>query len=307
MRHTQRVQPRGGPGPDNLSLPSCAVSVEPATGSGAHARHADSEPGAESAAAHCVSPSDTQNLNTNTLPASATSAAGGAPQPAAGRGSQGTGGGGLVGGSSTPQQLPTSPAGTPTRNMDTLMGGEPLTETDEQGNTRFYPVFVKSDGTQCPVSGEYLRAMGIQWPPPAPVHIRQDLESIASELYQQALGNQPPANRSTSAASASPSAPHHSSTGGIDSVAAAALAQAGLREVSHAGLNGRAGGSPSGVQDLGPPFSPRSRQSRTGGLAVSSVHQPFSEATVAGSRGDHREGGAPDSGPGPSNSRGGNL
>jgi hypothetical protein len=29
---------------------------------------------------------------------------------------------------------------------------------DDKGMTRYYPVFVKSDGTQLPVSAEYLRA-----------------------------------------------------------------------------------------------------------------------------------------------------
>lgn len=136
------------------------------------------------------------------------------------------------------------------------MGGQPLTETDERGNTRFYPVFVKSDGTQCPVSAEYLRAMGIEWPPPAPVHMRQDLESIASELYQQAVANsQPPANRTTLA-------PRDSSRDSIDPAAASALAQAGLR--------GR---------DVSPPFSPRAEGGSPGG---SFAGRPPSETSVSG-------------------------
>jgi hypothetical protein len=126
------------------------------------------------------------------------------------------------------------------------MGGKPLTETDDKGNTRFYPVLVQSDGTQCPVSAEYLRAMGIEWPPPAPVHIQHDMEAIASELYQRAVANarpqpqEPPANRSTYT-SAGPAA---SGIGGsrsredVEAMAAAALAQtnAGLLGVTTGGV-----------------------------------------------------------------------
>eukprot|EP00960_Hanusia_phi_P055681 763033-Hanusia_phi.AAC.3 len=63
---------------------------------------------------------------------------------------------------------------------DTLLGDEPLTETDASGNVRFYPVLVKSDGTQIPVSAEYLRRLGIRWPLPA-----MDLHGIAQQFQAQ--------------------------------------------------------------------------------------------------------------------------
>lgn len=167
--------------------------------------------------------------------------------------------------SGRPPLLPpsTSPAGTPTRDIDTLMGGQPLTETDSEGNTRFYPVFVKSDGTQCPVSAEYLRAMGIEWPP-APVQVSQDLETLealASELYQQALANsqQPAANRS---AHAPPSIPATTAAGRGDNAAnsapAAAAVRAGLRAVASAA----AGSRDSRGRSTSPPFSPRGAHPR---------------------------------------------
>lgn len=185
---------------------------------------------------------------------------------------------GGVGGSSPQQLLSRSPVGTPTRGIDTLMGGQPLTETDERGNTRFYPVFVRSDGTQCPVSAEYLRAMGIEWPPPAPVQMRQDLESIATELYQQAVANsQPPANRTSLAAR---SDTRDSSRDSIDPVAASALAQAGLQGAAPVVSRARAGpGSSSGGRDVSPPFSPRAEVVSSGG---SFARRPPSETPVSG-------------------------
>jgi hypothetical protein len=154
------------------------------------------------------------------------------------------------------QHLSASPAGTPGKDIDTLIGGEPLTETDEFGSTRFYPVFVKSDGTQVPVSAEYLRAMKIDWPPAAPVHMQQDLEAIATELYQQAVANtqqqQQPAHRSTHTPSGSAvSGAGGSSRDEIDPVAAAALVQAGLRGVTQSKARSSSHG------DNSPPFSPR--------------------------------------------------
>lgn len=209
--------------------------------------------------APALSPSDTQNQNTNTHPASAGGAAGSTPRASpsvrAGRGSVGLVMEGGIGGS--PQQhLSASPVGTPGKEIDTLMGGEPLTETDEMGSTRFYPVFVKSDGTQLPVSAEYLRAMKIDWPPTAPVHMHQDLEAIASELYEQAVANtqqQPqPANRSTHPLSSSAvSGAGGSCRDEIDSVTAAALAQAGLQGLTKSQLRSSSHG------DHSPPFSPR--------------------------------------------------
>ena len=69
------------------------------------------------------------------------------------------------------------------------MGGEPLTETDDRGNIRFYPVLVQSDGTQVPVSAEYLRAMGLDWPPQVRdlMQGQQRMEAIASELFQRSF------------------------------------------------------------------------------------------------------------------------
>ena len=161
--------------------------------------------------------------------------------------------GGMVSSSPMPHMSTSaSPAGTPTKPIDTLMGGEPLTETDQVGNTRFYPMFVKSDGTQYPVSAEYLHAMGIDWPPPVPVHIHSDLAAMASELYQQAVANsqQTPANRSTHTHTAS--GPANNSTGcggsqmqGIHSIDAMAAtgppANCSVRGVSSDQLKASAG------------------------------------------------------------------
>ena len=220
------------------------------------------EPRASSAPA--LSPSDTQNQNINTQPAGASSTPLPSPAARAGRASvERTPTGSVVGvGAGRSPLVPssTSLVGTPTRDIDTLMGGQPLKETDSEGNTRFYPVFVKSDGTQCPVSAEYLRAMGIEWPP-APVRVHQDLETLASELFQQALlqQQQSPANRSTHAPAGSASTV--AGRGGVTagSAPAATVVRAGAR----AAASVAAGARDSRGRSTSPPFSPRGAHPRT--------------------------------------------
>jgi len=240
------------------------------------------EPRASSAPA--LSPSDTQNQNINTQPAGASSTPLPSPAARAGRASvERTPTGSVVGvGAGRSPLVPpsTSPVGTPTRDIDTLMGGQPLTETDSEGNTRFYPVFVKSDGTQCPVSAEYLRAMGIEWPP-APVHVHQDLETLASELYQQALANsqqqqQSPANRSTHAPAGSASTVDGRGGVAASSAPAATVVRAGAR----AAASVAAGTRDSRGRSTSPPFSPRGAHPRT--LEDAGLHESAARGDGAG-------------------------
>jgi hypothetical protein len=250
-----------------------AVSTQPAASTRAPAAGASISE-LRTSGAPALSPSDTQNHNTNTHPRGSiegsTRVSTASPSVSAGRNSPGLVMGGSI--SHTPRQSVSS-EGTP-NEIDTLMGGEPLTETDDKGMTRYYPVFVKSDGTQLPVSAEYLRAMRIEWPPPAPVQQQQDLEAIAAELYQQAVANsqqkQKPANRSTHAPTAT-SSNERSRAGGAGGTSSrdnvehnVAVSTSDSR--SH-GVSETQGGSGARTReqdwrdDASPPFSPRGRGS----------------------------------------------
>ena len=170
--------------------PGCAArSAEPAPAHSAPRQWlgSDDADNARQSDAASISPSDShENQNTNTLRDAVVSTASGpgteAPELAHAPA--------LVGESQAPQAGSASSVSTPhPKSIDTLMGGEPLTETDDRGNIRFYPVLVQSDGTQVPVSAEYLRAMGLDWPPQVRdlMQGQQRMEAIASELFQRSF------------------------------------------------------------------------------------------------------------------------